>query len=95
VNPLEQNCPVCRHRDFIFVALSFLFAEVGLRVWRQGLAFQPDLRPNIDYNIDCNVESHETDENLNGRSDTVPEIPASVETSEGRHLKLRLGEPAE
>jgi len=78
-------------------APTFLFAEVGLRVWKHDLAFQPDgvlirsLRPNIDYD----VESHETDDNLNGRSDTVPEIPASVETSEGRHLKLRLGEPAE
>jgi hypothetical protein len=74
-----------------------LFAEVGLRVWKHDLAFQPDgvlirsLRPNIDYD----VESHETDDNLNGQSDTVPDIPASVETSEDRHLKLRLGDPAE
>ena len=68
-----------------------------MRVWKHDLAFQPDgelirsLRPNIDYD----VESHETDDNLNGRSDTVPNIPASVETSEDRHLKLRFGDPAE
>jgi len=68
-----------------------------LRVWKHDLAFQLDgelirsLRPNIDYD----VEIHETDDNLNGRSDTVPDIPASVETSEDRHLKLRLGDPAE
>ena len=72
--------------------LLFAMAEIGLRIWKHDLAFQPDpdlirsLRPNIDYN----VVSYETDDNLNGRSDEIPSQPAVIGTSPTNNLGLRM-----
>lgn len=78
------------------VSLSMVFGitEIGLRVWKHDLAFQPDpefvrsLRPNIDYE----VLSYETDDNLNGRSSSIPDEPVVVGTSRTNNLSLRMSE---
>ena len=89
---MTRNAVFAAVAFFLSFALLFVIAEVGLRIWKHDLAFQPDpdlirsLRPNINYN----VVSYETDDNLNGRSDEIPSQPAVIGTSPTNNLGLRM-----
>jgi hypothetical protein len=83
---------------FIMIAMGtsavfcFAVAEIGIRIWKSDVAFQPDpdlirsLRPNIAGDL----FSYETRENLSGRSNTIPATPLYFGITKTNNLGLRM-----
>ena len=86
--PLESLSPFSRRKERAFAAISFsltlilclLVAEIGLRILKRDVAFQPDqdLIRSLLPRKDQVVPTYETEENLNGSSQEIPRTPACV-----------------